>query len=145
MVHIDFTQAYDAGCASAHPGCGGVAAGQPVVMGACMRGPGPAPRNRRRDQPPGRDGADVVGMTGMPRRLSREAGHSLRGHQRGGQFCSGPRQQRGADRFGSIDVVLREAMGRVRAVLGTSAIGRLNGRDGYCGWGKGVCCSGRSW
>ena len=45
-----------------------------------------------------RDGADVVGMTGMPEAaLARELGHSLRGDQRGGQLRGGPRRQLPAD------------------------------------------------
>jgi 5'-methylthioadenosine phosphorylase len=64
--HIDFTVPYSVPAAQAHPaGRGGMQGGdrRRRVYAATQ---GPAPGERRRDHALERDGAHIVGMTGMP-------------------------------------------------------------------------------
>lgn len=118
VVHIDFTRPYDE-VVRQRILAAAVAAGQPVVNGgvyAATQGPRletAAEINRLE-----RDGADVVGMTGMPEAaLARELGIPYAAINVVANFAAGRGNSAAQICFGSIDVVLREAMGRVRDVL----------------------------
>ncbi|MCK6373285.1 MAG: S-methyl-5'-thioinosine phosphorylase [Zoogloea sp.] len=118
VVHIDFTKPYDESVRQRILDAA-VAAGQPVVDGgvyAATQGPRletAAEINRLE-----RDGADVVGMTGMPEAaLARELGIPYAAINVVANFAAGRGNSAAQICFGSIDVVLREAMGRVREVL----------------------------
>ena len=89
-----------------------------------------------------RDGADMVGMTGMPEAvLARELGLVLCGHRRGRQPCGRARNSKHAISFEEIDAVLKQAMQRVRNHPG--ACGGAGWRlEPYCAWATRACWSG---
>jgi len=118
VVHIDFTRPYD-DAVRQRILAAAAAAGQAVVDGgvyAATQGPRletAAEVNRLE-----RDGADVVGMTGMPEAaLARELGIPYAAINVVANFAAGRGESASRICFDSIDAVLREAMGRVRNVL----------------------------
>ncbi|KAB2966024.1 S-methyl-5'-thioinosine phosphorylase [Zoogloea sp.] len=118
VVHIDFTEPYDDGIRQRILRAG-VAAGEKVFDGgvyAATQGPRletAAEINRLE-----RDGADVVGMTGMPEAaLARELGIPYAAINVVANYAAGRANSANRICFDEIDVVLREAMGRVRKVL----------------------------
>ncbi|WP_374259656.1 S-methyl-5'-thioinosine phosphorylase [Zoogloea sp.] len=118
VVHIDFTQPYDE-TVRARILAAAQRAGQPIVDGgvyAATQGPRletAAEINRLE-----RDGADVVGMTGMPEAaLARELGIPYAAINVVANFAAGRGDSTAQICFDTIDTVLREAMGRVRNVL----------------------------
>jgi 5'-methylthioadenosine phosphorylase len=65
-----------------------------------------------------RDGADIVGMTGMPEAaLAREAGLPYAAIATVANFAAGRGDSTHAIRFESIEAVLQESVGRVRRVI----------------------------
>lgn len=118
VTHIDFTDPYDAKLraallAAAH------AIGEPIVDGgvyATTQGPRletAAEINRLE-----RDGADVVGMTGMPEAsLAREAGLAYAAIAVVANFAAGRGDSSHAIDFADIESTLHAAMARVRRVL----------------------------
>ena len=118
VTHVDFTEPYDAEL------CGrireaGEALGIAMKSGgvyAATQGPRletAAEINRLE-----RDGADLVGMTGMPEAaLARELGIPYAAINVVANFAAGRASSEHEICFDSIDAVLREAMGRVRNVL----------------------------
>ena len=118
VVHIDFTQPYDE-TVRARILAAAQRAGQPIVDGgvyAATQGPRletAAEINRLE-----RDGADVVGMTGMPEAaLARELGIPYAAINVVANYAAGRADSSARICFDSIETVLHEAMGRVRKVL----------------------------
>lgn len=118
VVHIDFTEPYDDGIRQRILRAA-TAAGEKIFDGgvyAATQGPRletAAEINRLE-----RDGADVVGMTGMPEAaLARELGIPYAAINVVANYAAGRANSVNRICFDEIDVVLREAMGRVRKVL----------------------------
>lgn len=118
VKHVDFTEPYDAGLRAAI-----VAAsdrlGLPVKVGgvyAATQGPRletAAEINRLE-----RDGADVVGMTGMPEAvLARELDVPYAAINVIANHAAGRGTSANGIHFDSLEVVLQEAMGRVRSII----------------------------
>ena len=118
VVHIDFTEPYDADVRRRILAAA-VMAGQPVVAGAVYAATqGPRLETAAEINRLERDGADLVGMTGMPEAaLARELGIPYAAINVVANFAAGRGDSRREICFDSIDTVLREAMGRVRSVL----------------------------
>ncbi|HOB47572.1 MAG TPA: S-methyl-5'-thioinosine phosphorylase [Zoogloea sp.] len=118
VVHIDFTEPYDADVRRRILAAA-VMAGQPVVDGAVYAATqGPRLETAAEINRLERDGADLVGMTGMPEAaLARELGIPYAAINVVANFAAGRGDSRREICFDSIDAVLREAMGRVRSVL----------------------------
>ena len=118
VVHIDFTEPYDADVRRRILAAA-VMAGQPVVDGAVYAATqGPRLETAAEINRLERDGADVVGMTGMPEAaLARELGIPYAAINVVANFAAGRGDSNVQICFDSIDAVLREAMGRVRNVL----------------------------
>ena len=118
VVHIDFTEPYDADVRRRILAAAGMA-GQPVVDGAVYAATqGPRLETAAEINRLERDGADLVGMTGMPEAaLARELGIPYAAINVVANFAAGRGDSRREICFDSIDAVLREAMGRVRSVL----------------------------
>ncbi|MEZ5770019.1 MAG: S-methyl-5'-thioinosine phosphorylase [Paracoccaceae bacterium] len=114
VVHADFTEPYDAGCA----GCCWKRQGVPASPRRVLRlHSGPAPRNRRRGSAGWLcDGCDLVGMTGMPE-VAAGARACLR------YACIAVVANHAAGLGSSREQISMEA---IRAVLDT-AIGRVHG------------------
>lgn len=124
VVHIDFTRPYDPALRQRIIDAA-TAAAEPVIDGsvyAATQGPRletAAEINRLE-----RDGADVVGMTGMPEAaLARELDIPYAAINVVANFAAGRGNSAAEICFGSIDVVLRESMGRVRSVLEHLCVG----------------------
>ncbi|HMV18922.1 MAG TPA: S-methyl-5'-thioinosine phosphorylase [Zoogloea sp.] len=118
VVHVDFTEPYDAGVRQRILAAA-VAAGEAVSDGgvyAATQGPRletAAEINRLE-----RDGADVVGMTGMPEAvLARELGIPYAAINVVANYAAGRAGSANGICFDSIEQVLLGAMGRVRRVL----------------------------
>jgi 5'-methylthioadenosine phosphorylase len=118
VVHIDFTEPYDAGVRSALLAA---AHGQnePIIDGgvyATTQGPRletAAEVNRLQ-----RDGADVVGMTGMPEAgLAREAELPYAALCVVANWAAGRADSEHEIRFENIEATLQSAMGRVRNLI----------------------------
>ncbi|WP_374482877.1 S-methyl-5'-thioinosine phosphorylase [Zoogloea sp.] len=118
VVHIDFTEPYDAALRRRILAAG-AAAGETLVDGAVYAATqGPRLETAAEINRLERDGADLVGMTGMPEAaLARELGIPYAAINVVANFAAGRASSANGICFDSIDVVLREAMGRVRRVL----------------------------
>jgi 5'-methylthioadenosine phosphorylase len=69
-----------------------------------------------------RDGADVVGMTGMPEAaLARELAVPYAAINVVANYAAGRAASRDGIRFDALDAALDESMGRVRAIIETLA------------------------
>lgn len=119
VVHIDFTEPYDAELRAAVLAAAHLA-GEAVVDGgvyAAMQGPRletAAEINRLE-----RDGADVVGMTGMPEAaLARELGLAYAAINVVVNYAAGRADSAHRIEFSNIEDTAKAAMGRVRKVLG---------------------------
>ncbi len=118
VTHVDFTEPYDTElCARIR--AAGEALGIPMKAGgvyAATQGPRletAAEINRLE-----RDGADVVGMTGMPEAvLARELGLPYAAINVIANHAAGRGSSEHGIRFESLDEVLQGAMGRVRSVI----------------------------
>jgi len=118
VTHVDFTEPYTQALrerilAAAR------ACGEPLVVGgtyAATQGPrleSAAEINRLE-----RDGADVVGMTGMPEAaLARELGLSYAAIAVSANYAAGRGESAHAIPMERIEAVLDEAMGRVRRII----------------------------
>lgn len=118
VTHVDFTEPYDAELCSRIREAG-EALGIPMKAGgvyAATQGPRletAAEINRLE-----RDGADVVGMTGMPEAvLARELGLPYAAINVIANHAAGRGSSEHGIRFESLDEVLQGAMGRVRSVI----------------------------
>lgn len=118
VTHIDFTDPYDETLRAALLESAS-AIGEPIIDGgiyAAMQGPRletAAEINRLE-----RDGADVVGMTGMPEAaLAREAGLAYAAIAVVANYAAGRADSSHGIAFANIEATLQAAMGRVRRVL----------------------------
>ncbi|MDR1935639.1 MAG: S-methyl-5'-thioinosine phosphorylase [Candidatus Accumulibacter sp.] len=118
VVHIDFTEPYDpslrARLAEAAKAAG-VALGDAAVYAVTQ---GPRLETSAEIDRLERDGADVVGMTGMPEAaLARELGVPYAAVNVVANYAAGRAGSRGGIRVEAIGAVLAESMGRVRAII----------------------------
>lgn len=118
VTHVDFTEPYDAEL-SRRIGEAGQALNINLKIGgvyAAMQGPRletAAEINRLE-----RDGADLVGMTGMPEAvLARELGMPYAAINVVANHAAGRGNSVNGIHFESLDVVLQEAMGKVKAII----------------------------
>ena len=118
VVHIDFTEPYDA-AVRRRILAAGAAAGEKVFDGAVYAATqGPRLETAAEINRLARDGADVVGMTGMPEAaLARELGIPYAAINVVANYAAGRADSSARICFDSIETVLHEAMGRVRKVL----------------------------
>lgn len=118
VVHIDFTEPYDDGIRQRILRAA-VAAGEKIFDGAVYAATqGPRLETAAEINRLERDGADLVGMTGMPEAaLARELGIPYAAINVVANYAAGRANSANRICFDEIDVVLREAMGRVRKVL----------------------------
>lgn len=118
VVHIDFTEPYDEAIRQRILKAG-LATGETIIDGAVYAATqGPRLETAAEINRLERDGADVVGMTGMPEAaLARELGIPYAAINVVANFAAGRASSASGICFDSIDAVLRDAMGRVRGVL----------------------------
>ncbi|MDD3328484.1 MAG: S-methyl-5'-thioinosine phosphorylase [Zoogloea sp.] len=118
VVHIDFTEPYDA-AVRRRILAAAAAAGEKVFDGAVYAATqGPRLETAAEINRLERDGADVVGMTGMPEAaLARELGIPYAAINVVANYAAGRADSSARICFDSIETVLHEAMGRVRRVL----------------------------
>ncbi len=118
VVHIDFTEPYDA-VVRARILATAAAAGEKIFDGAVYAATqGPRLETAAEINRLERDGADVVGMTGMPEAaLARELGIPYAAINVVANYAAGRADSSARICFDSIETVLHEAMGRVRKVL----------------------------
>lgn len=118
VVHIDFTEPYDA-AVRRRILAAAAAAGEKVFDGAVYAATqGPRLETAAEINRLERDGADVVGMTGMPEAaLARELGISYAAINVVANYAAGRADSSQRICFDSIETVLHEAMGRARKVL----------------------------
>ncbi|MDR0379209.1 MAG: S-methyl-5'-thioinosine phosphorylase, partial [Candidatus Accumulibacter sp.] len=118
VVHVDFTEPYDPGLRARLIGAAndaGVPVGDGAVYAATQ---GPRLETAAEIDRLERDGADVVGMTGMPEAiLARERGVPYAAIDVVVNYAAGRADSRNGIRFEAIEGVLAEAMGRVRAII----------------------------
>ena len=118
VVHIDFTEPYDLALRQRILAAA-AAAGEKVFDGAVYAATqGPRLETAAEINRLERDGADVVGMTGMPEAaLARELGIPYAAINVVANYAAGRADSSQRICFDSIETVLHEAMGRVRKVL----------------------------
>ena len=118
VVHIDFTEPYDAGVRQRILAAA-ASAGEAAIDGAVYAATqGPRLETAAEINRLERDGADVVGMTGMPEAsLARELGIPYAAINVVANFAAGRAGSASGICFDSIEAVLHDAMGRVRKVL----------------------------
>jgi len=118
VVHIDFTEPYDASVRRRILAAA-AAAGEKVFDGAVYAATqGPRLETAAEINRLERDGADVVGMTGMPEAaLARELGIPYAAINVVANYAAGRADSSERICFDSIETVLHEAMGRARKVL----------------------------
>ena len=118
VVHIDFTEPYDA-AVRRRILAAAAAAGEKIRDGAVYATTqGPRLETAAEINRLERDGADVVGMTGMPEAaLARELGIPYAAINVVANYAAGRADSSERICFDSIETVLHEAMGRARKVL----------------------------
>ncbi len=118
VVHIDFTEPYDA-AVRGRILAAAAAAGEKIFDGAVYAATqGPRLETAAEINRLERDGADVVGMTGMPEAaLARELGIPYAAINVVANYAAARADSSARICFDSIETVLHEAMGRVRKVL----------------------------
>jgi 5'-methylthioinosine phosphorylase len=118
VVHIDFTEPYDPELRSRILSAAQRAL-EPVVDGAVYAATqGPRLETAAEIDRLERDGADIVGMTGMPEAaLARELGLPYAAIAVVANYAAGRAESEHAIRFESIEAVLQESMTRVRRVI----------------------------
>ncbi len=132
VTHIDFTEPYDHDlrCRIAEAGAAlGIAMKSGGVYAATQ---GPRLETAAEINRLERDGCDLVGMTGMPEAvLARELGLPYAAISVVANHAAGRGSSARGIHFESLDKVLQEAMGQVRAVIeelaGCAAKGRASG------------------
>lgn len=118
VTHVDFTEPYDAELSSRIRDAGQALNIAMKIGGvyAAMQGPRletAAEINRLE-----RDGADLVGMTGMPEAvLARELGIPYAAINVVANHAAGRGDSSNGIHFESLDVVLQDAMGKVKAII----------------------------
>lgn len=119
VTHVDFTEPYDGTLRD-----GLICAARTAEIAIYDRGVYAATQGPRLETAAEidrleRDGATVVGMTGMPEAvLSRELGLPYAAVNLVANHAAGRGQSRNGIRFDSLEEILKEAMGRVRVILG---------------------------
>ena len=118
VVHIDFTEPYDPHL-RAHVLAAAREAGEPLVDGAVYAATqGPRLETAAEIDRLERDGAHIVGMTGMPEAaLAREAELPYAAIAVVANFAAGRGDSEHVIRFESIEAVLQESMKRVRRII----------------------------
>lgn len=118
VVHIDFTEPYDGALRSLILQAA-QRQGEELKDGAVYAATqGPRLETAAEIDRLERDGADIVGMTGMPEAaLAREAGVPYAAIAAVANFAAGRAESEHAIRFDSIDAVLRSSMVRVRRII----------------------------
>lgn len=120
VIHIDFTEPYDRALRErliAAAGVAGVAVSGRAVYAATQ---GPRLDTAAEVDRYARDGADIVGMTGMPEAaLARELGVPYASISVVANYAAGRGDSRDGISFEAIDGVLHAAMGRVRTLIET--------------------------
>ena len=118
VTHVDFTEPYSAGLAArildAAKACG-----EPMLQGAVYASTqGPRLETAAEIRRLERDGADIVGMTGMPEAvLAREIGLEYAAIGVIANFAAGKGDSANRIALDAIEAVLEDAMGRVRRVI----------------------------
>jgi 5'-methylthioadenosine phosphorylase len=122
VVHADFTHPYDPGLRARlieAANEAGVAIGDSAVYAAAQ---GPRLETAAEIDRMERDGADVVGMTGMPEAaLARELDVPYAAINVVANYAAGRAASRDGIRFDALKAVLEESMGRARAIIETLA------------------------
>lgn len=118
VTHVDFTEPYDAelcaGIAAAAAACG-IEVKRGAVYAATQ---GPRLETAAEVDRLERDGADVVGMTGMPEAvLARELGLPYAAINVVANHAAGRASSAKGIHFSSLEPVLQAAMGRVRTII----------------------------
>ncbi len=118
VVHIDFTEPYDRSLRELLIKAAGIA-GVPVSDSAVYAATqGPRLETAAEIGRLERDGADLVGMTGMPEAaLARELGVPYAAINLVANYAAGRADSRHGISFDAIDAVLQESMGRVRSII----------------------------
>jgi 5'-methylthioadenosine phosphorylase len=118
VVHVDFTEPYDA-LLRARLIRAAAEAGVPVGDGAVYAvTQGPRLETAAEIDRLERDGADVVGMTGMPEAvLARELGVPYAAINVVANYAAGRADSRHGIRFEAIEASLTESMNRARAII----------------------------
>ncbi len=118
VVHIDFTEPYDRALREEILGAArraGVAVTDGAVYAATQ---GPRLETAAEIERLARDGADLVGMTGMPEAaLAREIGVPYAAVGVVANWAAGRGDSARAIRFEELELVLKEGLGRVRLIL----------------------------
>lgn len=118
VVHIDFTEPYDGGLRALlikAAGLAGIATKDSAVYAATQ---GPRLETAAEINRYERDGADVVGMTGMPEAaLARELGVPYAAINVVSNYAAGRADSLNGISFDAIDAVLQESMGHVRSII----------------------------
>lgn len=118
VVHIDFTEPYDGALRALlikAAGLTGVAVKDSAVYAATQ---GPRLETAAEINRYERDGADVVGMTGMPEAaLARELNVPYAAINVVSNYAAGRADSLNGISFDAIDAVLQESMGHVRSII----------------------------
>jgi 5'-methylthioadenosine phosphorylase len=118
VIHVDFTEPYDRALRERLL-CAGEAAAIPLADGAVYAATqGPRLESAAEIERLARDGADVVGMTGMPEAgLARELETPYAAICAVANWAAGRGDSASAISFERIEAVLQESLGRVRSVI----------------------------
>ena len=118
VVHIDFTEPYDRGLRASlikAAGLAGIAVKDSAVYAATQ---GPRLETAAEINRYERDGADVVGMTGMPEAaLARELNVPYAAINLVSNYAAGRADSLNGISFDAIDAVLQESMEHVRSII----------------------------
>lgn len=118
VTHIDFTEPYDAQLCQRIAEAAHQLGVEVKVGGVYAATQGPRLETAAEINRLARDGADLVGMTGMPEAaLARELGLSYAAINVVANHAAGRGSSANGIHFESLDVVLQGAMGRVRAII----------------------------
>lgn len=118
VTHIDFTEPYDTQLCQRIADAAHQLGVEVKVGGVYAATQGPRLETAAEINRLARDGADLVGMTGMPEAaLARELGLSYAAINVVANHAAGRGSSANGIHFESLDVVLQGAMGRVRAII----------------------------
>ncbi len=127
VTHVDFTEPYDRGLRDRIRDAGVALGIEMKVGGVYAATQGPRLETAAEINRLERDGADIVGMTGMPEAvLARELGLPYAAISVVANHAAGRGDSATGIHFESLEHVLHEAMGRVRAVI-ENLVGCQNG------------------
>lgn len=118
VTHIDFTEPYDAGLRRQIRDAAAMLGIEVKLDGVYAATQGPRLETAAEINRLERDGADLVGMTGMPEAaLARELGLPYAAINVVANHAAGRGSSSNGIHFESLEPVLQEAMGRVRAII----------------------------